>query len=191
MIPEKVPRTLYIYSLKMRSLLLEKIEQLERELRGSEEKLTGTIEQLHQEVACLRAERDQARAWAAKWKAVAKLQRRARSKKDSSASLAVSNFSIEPEWLDEAVPRQELELILRSRLGRSLLAWREGVIKARQQFEKAEKAFAALGDTTSEPVRAYLYGELQEAGDLLIEAVDLPLFPGEDHHQTAARMTDP
>ncbi len=190
MIPEKVPRTLYIYSLKMRSLLLEKIEQLERELRGREDEFTGTLQQLRREIACLKTERDRARAWAAKWKAAAKLRRRARSKRDSSASLAVSNFSIEPGWLNEAVPRQELELILQSGLGRSLLAWREGVIKARQQFERAEKAFAALGDTTSEPVRAYLYGELQEAGDLLIEAVDVPLFPREDRCQTVTQMRE-
>ena len=145
MVPEKVSRRLYIYSLKMRDLLMEQIRRLESEcleLRRHRDELQKIAEQAGQQIAQLKQERDQAQ-------------------------------SIRPAS-HEAVAQDEMETLLQLKVGRSLLAWRSAVVQARERHRQAEQAFAALSETNSAPVRALLYDQLLEAGDAVFEAIDAP-----------------
>ena len=179
MVPETVSRRLYIYSLKMRDLLMEQIGWLEREcleLRRQRDEWRWAAEQAGQQMAQLKQELDQARS-----------QRQDpahhQAHQGDERPATPPGLEVPPPSTalvcNEALTQAELEALAQFKAGRALLAWRNAVVQARGRHRQAEQAFVALAETNSIPVRALVHGQLQEAGDAVFEAIDTQI---DEHH---------
>jgi hypothetical protein len=169
---DQVPQRLYNYSLKLRDLLQTRIEQLESELKL----MQMTLEQQQQELKELRTQQRASGRWARRWKVMARQHRLNRSAEgdDGSTKEALQLYSLALDFADR-VPAEDVQMLLRTEAGRSLLQWREATLRARVRHQQAESAYTAMINSPAIPVKAMLYEQLVEAGDRLFDKIDAPV----------------